>query len=138
MNGASTKAIKLYLTCMGLYWLVFGLITTFYPKLMDTFQTEAGIESRSAFSNNVWMHGGLDIISVCILLFTLSRDAVNRRILIAVALVALMPAVAIIYSFIATPYWNGLFIGAGLGCLAFVIWGFVLAGRMKRAERTAS
>jgi len=123
---------------MGLYWLVFGLITTFYPKLMDTFQTEAGIESRSAFSNNVWMHGGLDIISVCILLFTLSRDAVNRRILIAVALVALMPAVAIIYSFIATPYWNGLFIGAGLGCLAFVIWGFVLAGRMKRAERTAS
>jgi hypothetical protein len=38
-----------------------------------------------------------------------------------------MPTIAIGYSLAGTPFWNALFTVAGVGCLAFVIWGFVLA-----------
>ena len=129
MRNTPIKATRLYLTCMTLYWLVFGLITTFYPQLMDLFQTKEGVQAKTSFSNHVWFHGGLDIIALCIVLFALSKQTISRSIIRAAALAALMPTLAIGYSLIATPYWNPLFIGAGLGCLAFVIWGFVLAGK---------
>jgi hypothetical protein len=98
---------------------------------MDLFQTPAGVNAKTAFSNHVWMHGGLDIISLCILLFALSGETVNRKIVRATALAALMPTLAITYSLIATNFWNPLFIVAGLGCFAFVVWGFWLAMKMK-------
>ena len=128
--NTSNKSAKLYLVCMSVFWFIFGLITTFYPKLMDMFQTEEGINAKTAFSNHVWSHDGLDIISFCIVLFALSRETVSKNLLRAVAIAALMPTIGIVYGLITTPYWNNLFIGAGLGCFAFVIWGFVLAGRM--------
>ena len=97
---------------------------------MDLFQTEEGIQAKTAFSNHIWRHDGLDIIAVCILLFSLSQQtSLSPNLIRASALATLMPAIAIAYSLIATPYWNPLFIGAGLACVAFVIWGFVLASR---------
>lgn len=130
MRNTTTKTSRIYLICMMVFWLIFGLITTFYPRLMELFQTEKGIQARTAFSNHIWLHDGLDIFAVCILLFSLSQQAtLSPNLLRAAALASLMPAIAIAYSLIATPYWNSLFIGAGLACLAFVIWGFVLAGR---------
>ena len=122
---------KNYLLAMAAYWIVFGLITTFYPALMDLFQTQAGVEAKTAFSNHVWMHGGLDIISLCILLFALSGETLNRKMLRAAALAALMPTLAITYSLLGTNYWNPLFIVAGIGCFAFVVWGFWLAAKAK-------
>jgi hypothetical protein len=53
----------------------------------------------------------------------------------ATALATLMPAIGITYSLIATPYWNSLFIGAGLACFAFVALGFVLASRYKYQQQ---
>lgn len=120
---------KTYLLAMAAYWIVFGLITTFYPALMDLFQTQEGISAKTTFSDHVWMHGGLDIISLCVVLFALSGEVVSKKILQAAAIAALMPTLAITYSLIATPYWNPLFIVAGLGCFAFVVWGFVLASK---------
>ena len=126
----TNKSSRIYLICMGLFWLVFGLITTFSPSLMDMFQTEEGINAKTAFSNHVWAHDGLDIIAFCIILFALSRETISRNMLRAVALAALMPTIGIFYSLLTTSYWSPLFIGAGLGCFAFVVWGFVLAGRI--------
>ena len=115
------------LIAMGIYWFVFGLITIFYPKLMDLFQTEAGVNAKTTFSDYVWLHDGFDIVALSILLFALSREVVSCNVLRATALAALMTTIAIVSSLITTPYWNSLFIGAGLGCFAFVIWGFALA-----------
>lgn len=130
MYNTSTKTTRLYLICLTVFWLVFGLITTFYPRLMDLFQTEEGVKAKTAFSNHIWRHDGLDIIAVCILLFSLSQQTtVSQNLIRAAALATLMPAIAIAYSLIATPYWNPLFIAAGLACVVFVIWGFVLASR---------
>lgn len=126
-----TNRHQLYLTLMAAYWLVFGLITTFYPALMDLFQTDVGVGAKTAFSDHVWFHGGLDIIALVIVLFALSREAgISPRVLRAVAVAALMPTLAIAWSLLATPYWNPLFTGAGLGTLAFAVWGFMLFGRM--------
>jgi Flp pilus assembly protein protease CpaA len=133
-----SKASQTYLTLMGFYWLVFGLITTFYPRLMDLFQSSEGVATQSAFSDHVWFHGGLDILALCVLLFTLARMPANRTILRAAAVAALMPTIAIAYSLLATPYWNPLFIVAGLGCFAFVVWGFLLAERFGRNPLAAS
>lgn len=130
MEKTTTKTTHLYLICTTVFWLVFGLITTFYPRLMDLFQTEEGIQAKTAFSNHVWRHDGLDIIAVCILFFSLSQQTtLSPNLIRAAALASLMPAIAIAYSLIATPYWNPLFIGAGLACVAFVVWGFVLASK---------
>jgi hypothetical protein len=120
-----------YLRAMAAYWLIFGLITTFYPALMDLFQTTEGIAAKTAFSDHVWMHGGLDILSVSILVFALSLApaSISALMLRAAGLAALMPAIAIAISLLATPYWNPLFVVAGLGCLAFAVGGVVLAGR---------
>jgi hypothetical protein len=122
---------KNYFLAMAAYWIVFGLITIFYPALMDLFQTEAGINAKTAFSNHVWMHGGFDILSLCIVLLALSRETVSRNVVRATALAALMPTTAITWSLVGTSYWSPLFIVAGAGCFAFVAWGFWLAAKMK-------
>ena len=130
MPNTATKTTRTYLICMTIFWLVFGLITTFAPRLMDLFQTEEGVKAKTAFSNHIWLHDGLDILAVCILLFSvLQQTTISRNLIRAAALATLMPAIAISYSLIETPYWNPLFVGAGLACLAFVIWGFVLSGK---------
>lgn len=132
MDNKKVTSTKEYFISMGLYWLVFGLLTIFYPKLMDLFQTDAGINAKTAFSDHVWRHDGFDIVGMSILLFALSGVVVGPRVLRATALAALMTTIAITSSLITTPYWNLLFIGAGLGCFAFVVWGFVLAGKTKK------
>jgi hypothetical protein len=129
MTTTTGNTTRVYFIAMASYWLVFGLITILYPTLMDLFQTGTGIASKTEFSNHVWMHGGFDIISFCVLLFALSRETVSRNMVRASAIAALMPTTAIAYSLVGTSYWNPLFIGAGAGCLAFVVWGFVIAGK---------
>jgi len=122
---------KVYFLSMAAFWFIFGLITTFYPALMNLFQTEAGINSITAYSNHVWLHDGLDILSISVLLFAISRETVGRNILLAAAIVALLVTIGITYSLLTTPYWNLLFLVPGLSCLAFSIWGFRLAGKSK-------
>src|SRR3954466_2982435 len=114
MTNTSNKAAKIYLTCMGLFWIVFGLVTTFSPGMMDLFQTQDGINAKTEFSDHVWRHDGLDIIALCIILFTLSRETVSRNVLRAAAIAALLPTIGIAYSLMASPYWNPLFIVSGL------------------------
>ena len=121
------RRAQLYLRLMALYWMVFGLITAFYPRLMDLFQSAEGVGAKTPFSNHVWFHGGLDILAFCILLFALAREAPSSRVVGAVGVAALMPTLAIGYSFLATPYWSPLFLIAGAGCLAFAVWGLALA-----------
>ena len=134
MSETAKNSSKIYLIAMSVYWVIFGLITIFAPQLMDLFQSQEGIGAKTEFSNHVWMHDGFDIVSLCIVLFALSREKLSRNILRAVAFAALLPTLSIANSLLTTPYWNPLFIGAGLGCCVFVIWGFVLAGRMKDSE----
>lgn len=128
---------RTYFLAMGSYWLVFGLITTFYPPLMDLFQTSEGVAAKSAFSNHVWFHGGLDILSLCALLFALSMSPPSRTLLRAAALAALGPTIAIAWSLVATPWWNPLFAVAGVGCFSFAVWGFMLSNQLARAPRAA-
>jgi len=130
METNNSNKTRIYFTSMGAYWLVFGLITIFYPNMMDMFQSETGVGAKTSFSDHVWLHGGFDIVALCVMLFALSREAVSRNILRATAIAALMPTIAITYSLLTTPFWNPLFIGAGLGCFAFVVWGFVLASKV--------
>lgn len=129
MASDNSKRTKIYFGCMCAYWLVFGLITIFYPKMMDIFQTQAGVGAKTIFSNHVWLHGGFDILALCVLLFVLAGESVSRNLLRATAVAALMPTIAIFWSLVSTSFWNPLFIGAGLGCFAFVVWGFVLAAK---------
>jgi hypothetical protein len=123
---------KVYFLAMTAYWLIFGLITIFYPTLMDLFQTETGVNLKTEFSNHVWLHGGFDIVALCILLFALSGENVSRNVLRATAFAALMPTTAIAYSLLGTNFWNPLFVVAGLGCFAFAVWGFALASSTKK------
>lgn len=117
---------------MVAFWLVFGLITTFSPGLMDLFQTPEGVAAKTPFSDHVWMHGGFDILSVCVLVFAISRLPPTSRTLRAVGVAALLPTFAIAWSLVATPYWNPLFIVAGLGCLSFGVGGFIFSSRLSR------
>ena len=123
------KSNTVYLLAMGISGLVFGLITTFCPRLMQLFQTQQGVAANTPFSDNVWLHEGLDVLSVSFLIIALSRGAVGRTMLRTTAIVALMPAVSIVYSLLTTPYWNMLFIGPAVSCVVFSVWGFVLAGK---------
>jgi hypothetical protein len=114
---------------MALFWLVFGLGTAFYPRMMQLFMTPEGVAASTSFSDHVWLHDGLDIISVCILLFALSRLPVSPTSLRLAATVGLLPVLGIINGVLATPFWTPLFFVPGLGCLAFAVWGFELARR---------
>jgi CHASE2 domain-containing sensor protein len=106
--------------------VVFGLITTFYVRIMDLFQTSEGVAAGTAFSDHVWFHGGLDILALCVL----STQPPSRTMLRAAALAALGPTIAIAWSLVATSWWNPLFAVAGLGCFAFAVWGFLLSSRV--------
>ena len=120
---------RTFFVSMALFWLVFGLGTAFYPRMMQMFMTPEGIAASTPFSDHVWLHDGFDILSVCILLFALSTVPATRTTLRLAACVALLPAAGIVYGLAATPFWTSLFLVPGLGCFAFAIWGFALASR---------
>jgi nitrate reductase NapE component len=124
---------RTYFLSMGAYWFVFGLITTFYVRIMDLFQTSEGLAANTAFSNHVWFHGGLDILSLCVLLLALSTQPPSRTMLRAAAVAALGPTIAIAWSLVATSWWNPLFAVAGLGCFGFAVWGFLLSNRVSKS-----
>ncbi len=118
---------RTYFLSMGAYWLVFGLITTFYVRIMGRFQTSEGVAAGTAFSDHVWFHGGLDILALYVLLFALSTQPPSRTMLRAAAL---GPTIAIALSLVATSWWNPLFAVAGLGCFSFAVRGFLLSNRV--------
>jgi hypothetical protein len=122
-----TSSHRTFLVSMTLFWLAFGLGTTFYPQMMQLFMTPEGIAASTAFSDHVWLHDGLDILSVCLLLFALSRLPVTRATLRLVAIVGLLPTAGIVNSLLTTPYWRPIFLVPAIGCFAFVVWGFVLS-----------
>jgi hypothetical protein len=121
------KSTKIYFLAMAAFWFIFGIITAFVPAMMNMFQTDAGINSVTAYSNHVWRHDGFDILAISVLLFALSRETVSRNMLRASAIVALLVTIAIFSSLVTTNYWNPLFIVPGVSCLAFSVWGFMLA-----------
>src|SRR5262245_66443129 len=96
------KTTKRFLFGMIAFWLPFGLITTFYPALMDLFQTQQGVGAKTTFSNHVWMHGGFDILSVCVLVYAISRLPATSATFRAVGVAALMPTIAITWSLVST------------------------------------
>ncbi len=128
---------RTYFLSMGAYWLVFGLITTFYIRIMGLFQTSEGVAASSAYSNHVWFHGGLDILALCVLLFALPTQPPSRTMLRAAAVAALGPTIAIAWSLVATSWWNPLFAVAGLGCFGFAVWGFLLSNRLGKSAPQA-
>ena len=69
---------RTFFICMASFWLVFGLGTTFYPRMMQLFMTAEGIAASTAFSDQVWLHGGMDILAACLLLFALSTVPPTR------------------------------------------------------------
>ena len=125
---------RTFLVSMSLFWLVFGLATTFYPQMMQLFMSPEGIAASTPFSDHVWLHDGIDIISVCILLFALSRLPAAQLTLRLAAIVGLLPAAVIVYTLLTTPYWQPVFLLPALGCFAFAVWGFALS---RRAPATA-
>lgn len=118
---------RTYLRALAAFYMGFGLVTTFYPRLMQLFMTQQGIDASSPFSDQVWLHGGLDILSICILLFVFSTLPITKKTLQAAATVALLPVVAIVYTYVATPFWKPLFLLPAVIALAFSAYGFVLA-----------
>jgi hypothetical protein len=126
------RTARRFLLGMVAFWLPFGLITAFYPALMDLFQTPEGVGAKTAFSDHVWMHGGFDILSVCILVFAISRLPLRSTTLRLVGVAALMPVIAMALSLMSTPYWSPLFIVPGVGCLAFSVGAFVVAAGLSR------
>ena len=120
---------------MATFWLLFGLGTTFYPRMMQMFMTPEGIAASTPFSDQVWLHGGLDILSVCVLLLALSTAPATRTTLRAAGVVGLLPVVAMIYTLAATPFWTPLFLVPAAGCFAFGIYGFLLAARIPATNR---
>ena len=131
MENVKPNPTKIYFMAMAAFWFVFGMITTFYPSLMNMFQTETGISAVTTYSDHIWRHDGFDIIAVSVLLFALSRETVSRNMLKAATVVALLVTIAIISSLLTTPYWNILFLVPGISCFAFAVWGFMLAARVR-------
>jgi len=119
-----------FFIAMAIFWLLFGLGTTFYPRMMQLFMTSAGVSASTPFSDQVWLHEGLDILSVSLLLFALSKLPVTKTTMRLAAVVGLMPTAAILYTLVTTPFWKPLFLVPGLCCLAFAVYGFVLAGHV--------
>ena len=129
MENTKPNPTRVYLTAMAAFWLIFGLIATFYPALMNLFQTEAGTSAITPYSNHIWLHDGIDILSISVLLFALSRETVSRNMLRAAATVGVLVTVAIVTSLFSTPYWNMLFLVPAVSCFAFAVWGFMLAAK---------
>ncbi|MES2430994.1 MAG: hypothetical protein V4556_08655 [Bacteroidota bacterium] len=131
MENVKPNPTKFYFLAMAAFWFVFGLITTFYPALMNLFQTEVGINAVTTYSDHVWKHDGFDIIAISVLFFALSRETVSRNMLRAGAIVAVLVTIAILSSLLTTPYWNLLFLVPGVCCFGFAVWGFMLAAKTK-------
>jgi hypothetical protein len=123
---------RTFLISMALFWLLFGLGTTFYPRMMQLFMTAEGVAASTTFSDQVWLHGGMDILSVCLLLFALSAVPPTRTTLRLAGAVGLLPATAIVYTLIATPFWSPLFLVPAVACFGFAAFGFVLASQAPR------
>lgn len=117
-----------FFVAMAAFWLIFGLGTTFYPRMMDMFMTPEGVAGATAFSNQLWLHDGLDIISVSVLLLALSTVPPSAYVLRLAAIVALLPPAAIVYTLVTTPFWTPLILGPAACCAAFAVWGLRLAG----------
>jgi hypothetical protein len=124
-----SSARKFYIS-MGLYWMGFGLGCTFYPAMMKLFMTPAGKAATTPYSDHVWLHGGMDILSVTLLLFALSTIPATKTTLRVAATVGLLPTAAMIYGVATGLYWSPVFLVPAAGCLAFAVWGFVLARRI--------
>ncbi len=131
MENNKPKPTKVYFIAMAAFWFIFGIITTFFPALMNMFQTEAGIGAVTKYSDHIWRHDGFDIIAISVLLFALSGETASRKMIRAAAVVALLVTIAIISSMLTTPYWNILFLVPGLSCFAFAVWGFILAAKTR-------
>lgn len=129
---------RTYFRLLAVFWLVFGLITTFYPRLMHLFMTQRGVDATTAFSNHVWMHDGLDILAVSVLLFVFSTLPATQSTLVGAATVSLLPAIAIVFSLVATPYWSPLFLVPAVAALAFAVWGFTLVHSQASNVRAAA
>lgn len=125
------KSTKTYFLAMTAFWFTFGIITTFFPSLMNMFQTEAGVSAITTYSDHVWRHDGFDILAISILFFALSRENVSRNMLRAAVIVALVTTIAITSSLVTTSYWNSLFYVPAVCCLGFAVWGMMLAGKAK-------
>jgi hypothetical protein len=131
MENGKSHGTKIYFISMAAFWFIFGLITTFFPALMNMFQTETGINAVTDYSNHIWMHDGFDIISISVLLFAVTRETISRNMVRAAAIVATLVTIGISCSLLTTPYWNMLFLVPGLSCFAFAVWGFMLAAKTK-------
>ena len=118
-----------FFTSMAIFWLLFGLGTTLYPRMMQLFMTPEGVAASTAFSDQLWIHEGMDILSVCLLLVALSTVSTTRTTLRLAATVGVLPTAAIVYTWLATPFWKPLFLIAGAGCFSFAAYGFWLARR---------
>jgi hypothetical protein len=118
---------------MAAFWLLFGLGTTFYPRMMQMFMTPQGIAASTDFSDQVWLHEGLDILSVSLLLLALSTVPATKNTLRLAATVGLLPTAAVVYTLAATPFWTPLFLVPAAGCFAFSVYGFTLARRLPAA-----
>jgi hypothetical protein len=127
-------AHRRFLTAMAIFWLFFGLGTTFYPRMMQLFMTPEGIGASTPFSDQVWLHEGLDILSVCLLLLALSKLPATKTTMRLAATVGLMPAAAVLYTLLTTPFWKPLFLVPGIACFAFAVYGFMLAARLPDAQ----
>jgi hypothetical protein len=106
--------------------------------MMNMFQTETGINAVTIYSNHIWLHDGIDILCITVLLFALSRETASRNMVRAAAIVALLVTLAISYGLLSTSYWNMLFLIPGLCCLAFAVWGFMLAGKLRPSNSSIS
>ena len=118
-----------FFTSMAIFWLFFGVGTTFYPRMMQLFMTPEGVTASTAFSDQLWIHEGMDILSVCLLLVALSTVSTTKTTLRLAATVGVLPTAAIVYTWLATPFWKPLFLVAGAGCFSFAVYGFWLARR---------
>lgn len=114
---------------MAVFWLVFGLGTTFYPRMMQLFMTPNGVAASTVFSDHVWLHDGLDIISVCLLLVALSALPTTKTTLRLAAVVGLLPTAGIVSGLMTTPFWTPLILIPAAGCFGFAAYGLWLASR---------
>lgn len=131
-----TDIVPTYFRALALFYAVFGLITTFYPRLMELFMTEEGRDATTDFSDQVWLHGGLDILSVALLLLVLAQLPATALTVRAAAVVALMPTAAILYTFLSTPFWSALFLVPGAAALGFAVYGLLLARAIDKPRAT--
>lgn len=118
---------RTFFLSMSLFWLLFALGTTLYPRMMQMFMTPEGVAAGTPFSDQIWLHEGLDILSVSMLLFALSTVPATKTTLRMAALVGLCPTLAVVYTLRTTPFWQPIFLVPAVACFAFGAWGFILS-----------